>query len=216
MNNQFETPLDHFEPRIEKFAAQSSGADPAHDLLHVRRVVSWVRRIALAEGADLWVVVPAAWLHDCLSVPKNSPDRVKASWLSAERATQFLREMKFPGQYLSAIHHAIHAHSFSAQVEPKSLEAKVVQDADRLDAIGAIGIARCMMLGGSMGRALYSESDPFCHEREPDDTKYSLDHFPAKLLRLVETFHTKTANAEAQRRDLFLKGYLQQLEHELR
>ncbi len=151
-------------------------ADAAHDLEHIRRVVTNARRLTDAEGADWRVVMPAAWLHDCVIVPKSSPDRKLASRLAAARAREWLIENEWPFGKLEEISHAIEAHGFSAGIVPLTLEAKVVQDADRLDALGAVGLARTLMLGGELRRTFYHIADPFCESREADDSVYTLDH----------------------------------------
>ena len=129
-----------WEPQFAQFLSEASAQDAAHDREHIRRVVGAARQLAAAEGADLAVVVPAAWLHDCVVVPKDSPQRSQASTLAAVVAGGFLRSMGYPETHLAAIEHAIAAHSFSANIQPRTVEARVVQDADRLDAIGAIGV----------------------------------------------------------------------------
>lgn len=189
--------------------------DAAHDLEHIRRVVTTARRLALAEGAELAVVLPAAWLHDCVVVPKDSPLRSQASRLAAEAATTFLRSVDYPTERLAAIAHAIEAHSFSAQIVPQTREAQVVQDADRLDALGAIGLARCLMLGGAMGRRLYDPDDPFAEQRVFDDGVNTVDHFYVKLLRLADTMTTESGRVEARQRTRFLEQFLEQLRHEI-
>lgn len=200
--------------RFETFLA-GGAADNAHDLGHVRRVVRAAHALALEEGADLDVVLPAAWLHDCVAVPKDSPLRSQASRLAAERAVEFLAEAGYPQGHLEAIGHAIHAHSFSAKVEPSTVEARVVQDADRLEALGAIGLCRCIVTGEAMRRPLFHPEDPFWEGREPDDSRWSLDHLPVKLLRLSATMRTKAGQAEARRRTAFLETFLEQLRSEL-
>ena len=204
-----------WEPFFAAFLARQPGGDAAHDPAHIRRVVANAKRLAAAEGADLHVVLPAAWLHDCVHVPKSSPDRKRASVLAAAHAVAFLRESGYDETLLEAIGHAIEAHSFSAQIEPKTLEAGVVQDADRLDALGAIGLARTLALGGEMKRELYAATDPFCDHRAPDDGVYSIDHLPAKLLRLRATMRTQAGRDEAARREVFLHEFLAQLRREI-
>jgi uncharacterized protein len=191
------------------------GGDAAHDRAHVRRVVVNARRLAAAEGARLEVVVPAAWLHDCVTVPKDSPQRATASRLAAAQAVAWLREWSYPTEWLPAIAHAIEAHSFSAGIVPRTIEAKVVQDADRLEAIGAIGLARCLMLSGEMGRPLYAQEDPFCAQRPPDDRAAAVDHFYTKLLKLEGTMQTASGRREARTRTEYLRGFLAQLQHEI-
>lgn len=191
------------------------GGDVAHDLEHIRRVVTNARQLAIAEGAELGVVIPAAWLHDCVPVAKNSPERSRASRLAADAATTWLAERGFAPERLGEVAHAIEAHSFSADITPRTLEARVLQDADRLDALGAIGLARCLMLGGALGRPLYVPEDPFCVEREPDDLASSIDHFYTKLLRLASTFQTDAGRVEAERRTAILERFLADLRHEI-
>lgn len=206
-----------WEPRFEQFLREEADppADPAHDRAHIERVVSTARRLAHAEAADSAVVVPAAWLHDCAQAPKDAPERHTASAEAARRAHRFLEGAGYPPQHLEAVAHAIEAHSFSAGVAPRTLEAKVVQDADRLDALGVVGIARCFAVGGALGHALYHPDEPFPQQRTPDDTRFSVDHFFAKLLRLQEHMQTDAGRAEAERRTEFMRAYLRQLGSEI-
>jgi uncharacterized protein len=205
-----------WEAQFLSFVRDSAqSADVAHDLEHIRRVVRNARAIAAAEGGLLEVVIPAAWLHDCIVLPKDSGERASASRLAAEAATAFLKEIEYPAEYLPGIAHAIEAHSFSANIPPETLEAQIVQDADRLDAIGAIGIARCLMLGGAMGKPLYDPVEPLPERRPPDESRYVIDHFYQKLLRLAEMMTTETGRQEAVRRTAFMRAYLAQLELEV-
>jgi uncharacterized protein len=199
---------------VGKLAA--AGGDAAHDPEHIRRVVANARGLAATEGARLEVVLPAAWLHDCVTVPKDSPQRKEASRLAAAQAVAWLREWGWPEALLADIAHAIEAHSFSAGIAPRTTEAKVVQDADRLDALGAVGLARCLMLGGELGRPLYAAEDPFCERRAPDDRTACVDHFYAKLLTLEATMQTEGGKKEAKRRTEFLRGFLEQLSKEIK
>ncbi|WP_231101468.1 HD domain-containing protein [Pseudoalteromonas luteoviolacea] len=207
--------MNDFEQVFKEFMLGTPFADTAHDLSHVQRVVKTAKQLALEEGADLDVVVPAAWLHDCVAVAKNHPDRAKASKLAADKAERFLIEIGYPQDKLEGIHHAIVAHSFSANVPPTTLEAQIVQDADRMDALGAIGVSRCMKVGGAIARHLYHTSDPFCSAREPDDKNYTLDHFFIKLLHIESQMHTKAAKKEAQRRTAFMQQFLDELAREI-
>ncbi len=197
----------------EKLAA--AGGDAAHDREHVRRVVRNAATLAAAEGARPEVVLPAAWLHDCVMVPKDSPQRAAASRLAAAQAAAWLREWGWPEVLLPDIAHAIEAHSFSAGIAPRTIEARVVQDADRLDALGAVGLARCLMLGGELGRPLYAAEDPFCERRPPDDRAACVDHFHTKLLTLEDAMQTAGGRVEARRRTEFLRQFLAELRREL-
>ncbi len=208
--------LPEWEHRCEAFLREClAGADAAHDLAHVRRVVTAARRLAEGEGARLDVVLPAAWLHDCVTVPKDSERRATASTEAAALAGSFLSEAGYPERLIPAVRHAVEAHSFSAGIPPETLEAKVVQDADRLDALGAVGIARCFMVGGSLGLALHDPGEPFPERRPPDDSAWTLDHFYVKLLKLPDTMQTEAGRAEARRRARFMEDYLSRLRAEI-
>ncbi len=207
--------LEAIEQACGAYISQHMAQDSAHDLAHIKRVVVSARQLANAEGADPFIVVPAAWLHDLVNLPKNHPERHLASGMAAEQASVFLSELGYADGALKAIKHSITAHSYSAAVVPETVEAKVVQDADRLDAIGAIGVARCMMVGGQLGRELYQTLDPFCDDRSPDDTTFSIDHFYNKLLCLADSFQTQAGKAEAKRRTAFMETFLDQLRSEI-
>ncbi len=189
--------------------------DAAHNPMHIRRVVTNARRLATTEGADWLVVMPAAWLHDCVIIPKSSPDRSRASQLAAKQAISWLEELGWPHGRLDAIAHAIKAHSYTAGIAPQTLEAKVLQDADRLDALGAVGLARTLMLGAELKREFYDAADPFCDLREADDSVFTLDHLYCKLLKLEDTMQTESGRHEARQRTEFLRGFLKQLETEI-
>jgi uncharacterized protein len=204
------------ETRCAAFVREHMTAiDPAHDPMHIERVVANARHLAAGEGARLEIVIPAAWLHDCVTLPKHSPERAQASKLAAAEATRLLTEWGCDPGWLPEIAHAIEAHSFSARVEPRSIEAKVVQDADRLEALGAIGLARTLMLGGFSRKPLYDREDPFCESREPDDRRIVIDHCYAKLLRLAGTMQTAAGRREAEVRTAIIQRFLDELRREL-
>lgn len=190
-------------------------ADAAHDLSHIHRVVATARRLAAIEGADPAVVLPAAWLHDCIAVAKDSPDRSRASRLAAAAAGTWLRASGYPSDKIPAVEHAIASHSFSAGIPAETVEAQVVQDADRLDSIGAIGIARCFIVGGVMGRPIYDEAEPFPTEREADDRRATIDHFYTKLFGLEATMQTASGRELAAQRTAVMRAYLEQLGNEI-
>ncbi len=207
--------LIHWENQFIHFLAQQSPGDAAHDLAHIQRVVANAHTLAISEGASLEIVLPAAWLHDCIVVPKDSPQRSQASTLAAQTAGTFLHTAGYPEAYIPAIEHAIAAHSFSAGIAPRTIEAQVVQDADRLDALGAIGIARCLMLGGALNKGLYDPAEPFALNRPLDDTINVLDHFYTKLLHLADMMQTPSGRAEAHARTAYMRTFLHQLASEI-
>jgi uncharacterized protein len=208
--------LDFWEKRFEQRIIElDEGDDPAHDHAHFRRVVSTAKRLAEAEKARMEVVVPAAWLHDYVNIPKDDPRRSQASRLSAQAATEWLRAEGYPEELLPEIAHAIEAHSFSAKIEPRSLEARIVQDADRLDGLGAIGIARCFLVGGLLRRKIYEPTDPFGTARPLDDLEYTIDHFFVKLFKTVETLQTPAGLSEGRLRAAHMREFLGQLAREV-
>lgn len=174
--------------------------DGSHDLAHIARVFRNAMRIAKTETADARILAAAVLLHDCVSVEKNSPLRAQSSRLAADRAAGILDGLGWSGVDCARVHHAVVTHSFSAGLTPQSAEAKILQDADRLDAIGAIGAARCFYTAGRMGSALYDPADPEARQRPIDGYAFALDHFPEKLFRLADGFQTDTGRAMAQER----------------
>lgn len=207
--------LNTLESKCRNFITKEIESDAAHDLAHIQRVVSNALSIAEKETADLEIVLAAAWLHDCVVLPKDHPDRKKASTLAAEKGAAFLRTISYPGDKVTAVAHAIESHSFSAGIETETMEAKIVQDADRLDALGAIGIARCFSVGGQMNSPIYNPNDPFCENRTPDDKKWTIDHFFVKLFELPETMHTAAAREMAEKRVQYMKEFLSELSSEI-
>lgn len=146
---------------------------------------------------------------------KNSPLRSQASRLAADKASSVLKELDWPNEKISNVAHAIEAHSFSANITPITLEAKIVQDADRLDSLGMLGVARTFYVAGRMGSALYDPQDPEALEREYDDTRFCLDHFQTKLLHLADGFQTVTGQRLAHIRHQRLKGFMEQFKEEI-
>ncbi|OJW19941.1 MAG: hydrolase [Planctomycetales bacterium 71-10] len=189
--------------------------DAGHDVHHARRVRDNAMRIADREGGDRAVLTAAAYLHDLVSPPKDSPDRKRASALSAEAAAPVLRELGFDEDRVAAARHAIHAHSFSAGVEPTTVEAKVLQDADRLEALGAIGVARTFYTAGLMGSAMFDADDPFAVRRPLDDRRFALDHFAAKLMTLPATMQTAAGRELAEERLAVMHAFLGAIAGEL-
>ena len=185
---------------LAELDAQTS--DGSHDLSHTLRVWRNAARIADGEGGcDLELLVAAVILHDCVAVEKNSPLRSQASRLAASRAVEICAPLGFSGARLDGLAHAIATHSFSAGLPAKTLEARILQDADRLDAIGAIGIARCFYVAGRLGAALYDQGDPTARNRSPTDAAFALDHFDAKLFKITGSFQTASGAALASARD---------------
>ena len=190
--------------------------DGSHDSSHLIRVWNNARTIQAEEGGDLELIAAAVLLHDCVYVPKNSPDRKSASVLAAQKARTVLADLLgWEQPRVELVADAIASHSFSAGIEPKSLEGRILQDADRLDAIGLIGIARCFYTAGRLGTPLYDPSDPRGKERELRDDRFALDHFPRKLLRLADALQTSTGQRLARERHAALQrfyyGFLEEI-----
>jgi uncharacterized protein len=189
--------------------------DMGHRVDHTLRVTKTAVEMAKREGAALNIVIPAALLHDTMPIGKFDKDRAISSALSAKRSIELLKGWDYPANYLPSIEHAILAHSFSANVKPETIEAKVVQDADRLDALGAIGIARTMAAGFKQGNPLYHFDEPFPRIRAANDHTNVVDHFYIKLFRLPDLLNTSAAKTEAVRRITCMEMFLQELAHEV-
>lgn len=201
-----------------RFAAEAVVRDSAHDLAHVRRVAGHARAIGEAEGADVEVCVAAAWLHDLVYLPKNHPDASETAARTAALIPEVAAEADVGLEdKIHDIETAVAEHSFSRGLRASTLESAVLQDADRLDAIGAIGVARCFATGGSFGGALWHPDDPFARGgRALDDKAFSLDHFERKLLRLAPEMNTAAGRALAAVREETMAAFLSALRSELR
>jgi uncharacterized protein len=187
--------------RLAALAAAHAGDDAAHDASHLERV--WrSAQVLLAHHpeADALVVIAACYLHDLVNLPKNDPARAQASTRAAALARMELERLGFPGDRLDGVAHAIAAHSFSAAIAPRTIEAKIVQDADRLDALGAVGLARMFYIAGCMGRPLAHPADPLAQTRAPDDGAWTLDHIIVKLARLPDMMQLAAGRALAEQR----------------
>lgn len=189
--------------------------DPAHDFEHVLRVYANAEKICKDEKVDKKLVLTATLLHDIVSFPKHDKRSKSSSSKSAMRAKKILRKLPYSNDQIKIIVDAIECHSFSKNQTPKTIEGKILQDADRLDAIGAIGIARTFAVGGAENRSFYKSSDPFCSTRKPDDQKWTIDHFFKKLLLIESKMNTKSGKIEAIRRTKIIKKFLYDLKQEL-
>lgn len=199
----FETLAERLLPH-----ALEHGEDGSHDLSHLARVWKNAAAIQRQEGGDAEVLCAAALLHDCVSVEKNSPDRNRASRLAAEKASMLLRNLGWDEAHIGLTAHAIGGAQFFGQYRTCHDGGKILQDADRLDAIGVIGAARCFYIAGRMGSALYDWRDPHAENRLLDDKRFALDHFRTKLFGLASGFKTETGKLMAAERHKRLEAIL--------
>jgi uncharacterized protein len=187
--------------------------DPGHDAAHLLRVAEWT--LKLGEGEiPARQAIAAALLHDIVNVPKNSPDRARASELSAEESRRMLPSFGFDPGEIEEIAIAVRQHSFSRGEKPETLLAQALQDADRLEALGAIGLCRVISTGTSMGASLFDPEDPFARNRPLDDRAYSVDHFFRKLFKLPSLMNTAGGLREANERLRLMHDFLAQLGRE--
>ncbi len=205
--------LDRIRRRVRKAL---EGRDPAHDFQHVMRVYRNAELIGRKEGADMAVLLHAVLLHDLVVYPKGSAKTSKSADDSADMAEKWLRGYGYPQDKIDRICYCVRTHSYSKRLVPATLEGRILQDADRLDAIGAIGVARTFSVGGSENRLFYNPGDPFWKSgRELNDREWTLDHFYKKLLRLKKSMHTRAAREMAQERAGFMEQFVKQLKKEI-
>lgn len=189
--------------------------DPAHDFDHIMRVFKNAQKICKKENAHEKLVLSAVLLHDIVSYPKSDKRSKLSSIKSAEKSKKILKKFNFTKEEIQIISDAIRDHSFSRNKIPVTIEGKILQDADRLDAIGAIGIARVFAVSGSEKRPFYNVKDPFCKNRVPNDEIWALDHFYRKLFKLESLMNTKSGKIEAKKRTKVLKDFLNELKKEI-
>jgi uncharacterized protein len=197
---------------IEEVRQYYSDSDAAHDFDHVLRVLTLAERIGQAEGAAMEIVRTATLLHDVARAEEERTGTCHAK-AGAERARQILAG--HPADKVEAVAQAIASHRFRDEVVPETLEAKVLYDADKLDAIGAIGIARAYALAGRLGQHLWVETPTgsLAESQSPDYTP--IHEFIFKLSRLKEALFTATARQIAEERHHYMVEFFARLEEEV-
>ena len=205
--------LDALIPLVKPFYTPE---DPAHDWPHIGRVISTAKKLAAGENVDLPCLLAAVYCHDLVNLPKNHPERSQASALAGEKAAPFLKESGFTDEEITKIKQIVLEHSFSKGLKPSTLEAAILQDADRLDTLGAIGVLRCASVNTQMKSSFYEPFDPLAESRELDDKKYMVDHYFVKIFKLPEMMNTQKGKLEAEKRVEYMKGFLNTLMGEIR
>lgn len=212
---------------IEQARSFYADADSAHDFEHILRVMHMAERLARAEGADVEVVRAAALLHDIARHDEDAagkhPDANSApppdhAEVSANDARSFLLERGADTAFAEQVREAILSHRFRGAAKPTTLEAKILFDADKLDSIGAIGVARAYAVAGSMNQKLYSEpkTDAVATRAQHNEEHTPVDEYHVKLKHLRARFHTPTAQTIAAERDAYMRGFFEQLEREVK
>jgi uncharacterized protein len=209
------TMKDRLDALTDIIRIKYNNGDPGHDFAHIMRVVATCKKLGAQVGANLDVLIPAAMLHDIVNVPKDHPERTLASQKAADEAKNILKQLKYSQEEVDRISTVITEHSYSLGKKPSSIESGILQDADRLDALGAIGIMRTVSCGCLLKASYYDVEDPFAKSRDLNDKKFTVDHFFTKLFKLPETFNTPEAKVEANKRIVFMKAFLEQLGREI-
>ena len=190
--------------------------DPAHDWAHIGRVAQIAKTLAESDRANVECTLAGVYCHDLINLPKDHPDRKNASTLSAVEARPHLVKAGFQEEEISIIERAIIEHSFSKGLKPSNLEAAIVQDSDRLDALGAIGILRCAAVNTQMKASFYDPFDPLAEMRELNDKSFMLDHYFVKLFKLPEMMNTESGKKMGEERVTYMKNFIYQLMKEIR
>lgn len=210
--------LDKLEAQLFKIAEKlTSQDDVSHDIHHVVRVLKAAKKIGKTEKADLEILIPAALFHDIIVYPKYDKRSLTETDESAVFAEKILSKVKdYPKAKIVHVKTCILQCSFRKGIVPDLLEAKILQDADRLEATGAVSIMRTYSSSGQWKRIFYDPVDPFAKKRKTNGPKYALDLFYERLLLVGDRMHTKTAKTMAKRRTQFLKDFLSEFQKELR
>ncbi|MGB9693490.1 MAG: HD domain-containing protein [Fervidobacterium sp.] len=200
--------------KLIEIAKENIKNDPSHDFNHAMRVLGNAEMLGRIYHADMDVLVPAALFHDLIVYNKGSEKSKHEHEESAAKALQILKKLHYNPKKLSAIKYAIEVCSYSKGIKPTTLEAKILQDADRIET-GAIGIMRTFSSCGSMNRKLYDPVDPFLKKRKGDSSISGLDHLILKVAKIHEALNTKEAIKIAKKRERFVKKFIEELKLEL-
>jgi uncharacterized protein len=198
---------------IEEARRHYEGADAVHDFDHVLRVLALAERLAREEGADLEIVRTAVLLHD---VARGQGDRLLADHAAAgaEVARRLLAH--YPPARVEAVAHAVAAHRFRSGPVPQTLEARVLHDADKLDAIGAVGVARAFAFGGHEGQRLWADVPPAYEESAATRHEHTPVHeYHIKLLKIQDRLLTESARRLARERHKFMVAFFERLDQEV-
>jgi len=181
-----------------------------HDKSHVERVYNLAVQIGKEENADLDVVKAAALLHDIARAMEDEGRIEDHATEGAKMARKVLEESNFPKEKIEKVMHCIEVHRFKKGMEAKSLEAKILQDADRLDIIGAIGLARVFTRGGWSNIPIHDPSTP-PKQKYDGKSLSSVNHIYEKILKVKDTIHTNAAKEIAEERHRFVEKFLEKL-----
>jgi len=193
-------------------------ADTAHDFDHVLRVLALAERIGQAEGADMTIVRAAALLHD-VGRTQAEHECIDHAAFAADKVTKILAGQ--PVEAVLEVRHAVAAHRYRSAPSPRTLEAQVVYDADKLDAIGAVGIARAYAYGGAHGQRIWAPLEQIDLNRwirhgDGPDLHTPVHEFVVKLSRVRDRLYTSTARAIAEERHAFMSTFFNQLAAEVK
>lgn len=206
-------------PNIEQARAWYTGDDPVHDFAHVMRVYHMAERIGIAEGADLEILRAAALLHDAEGSTSGSETRASHHHSSAEFAAQVLAAEGWSAERILAVQHCIRAHRFRGDGEtPQTLEARILFDADKLDVIGAIGVARVIAYATLNAQPVFFPPSQIFLEHgttEPGEPHSAYHEYLFKLCKIKDRLFTAAARAIAAERDQYIGEYFQRLQDEL-
>jgi uncharacterized protein len=205
-------------PTIDQARAWYPPYDPVHGFDHILRVLRMAEHLAKAEGANLEIVRAAVLLHDA-SGETGGSGRADHQISGAEFAKKVLEAEGWPPERIAAVQHCIRAHRFRGNEKPETLEAKVVFDADKMDVIGAYGVARTLAYDVVMSWPFFAEpSAEFVAtgKKNEGETHSSYHEYLFKLSKIKDRLFTKTAKQIAEQRQQFLNDYFAQLAKEAR
>ena len=200
-------------PNIETARSWYADVDPVHGFDHILRVYRMVEKLAQAEGADLEIVRAAALLHDAQGSMTSGGEegRLNHHHASSEFAHQVLETEGWSPDRIAEVQHCIRAHRFRDNTEsPATLEAKILFDADKLDVIGAVGVARTIAYAAVVNQPIYAEpSAQFLEtwKKEPGEPHSSYHEYLFKLIKIKDRLYTSTAQALAEDRHQFMAEY---------
>lgn len=204
---------------VEQAREYYRDSDPTHDFDHVLRVVAMAGHLARLEGADLEVVRTAALLHDISRLDDSSllmqaDPQTDHAVLAARAVRQILAGE--PPEFVDAVAHAIEAHRFRNNIEPQTLEARVLFDADKLDSIGAIGVARAFAYAGTLGNPLWGDVPEDYAPQARDKTHTPRHEFEMKLKRVKDRLYTASGRRIAEERHAFMVAFFDEMGEEVR